>query len=930
MTIPRATARLQFHKDFTLDDAIGVVDYYAELGISHLYASPLLTARAGSTHGYDIVDPTRINPELGGEEALRRLVARLRQAGMGLIADIVPNHMGVGPENAWWQHVLEWGPHSRYAHWFDIDWQSPDPALHGKALLPFLGEPYAETLQSGDLTLRFDADGGSLYVSYHAHRFPLTPTSYAQVLDGATDALALAASAFGGIHPEHPDAERMHADACALLRDIGRSADGRAAIDAALSRMSPQTPRGVQALHRVLEQQNYRLTWWRNAAEEINWRRFFEVSDLAGVRVEQEDVFDATHALIFRLYAEDLIDGVRVDHVDGLADPGAYCRRLRARLQALSVQRPAQLAASPPYIVVEKILAGGEQLRKEWEVDGTTGYEFMDQVGALLHDPAGAEPLAALWTGLTGDADDFHAHVKAARRQLLNENLVGEFEALARALHAVARCELATRDIPLAAIRRVLAELLVAFPVYRTYVDKDGRSALDQQVVDAALVAAEACTREADRPLLTALAQWLGGDTPGEITSARARTLRMRAITRFQQLTPPLAAKAMEDTAFYRYGPLLSRNEVGADPAQFSMSIQDFHDANAARARDFPHTLLATATHDHKRGEDVRARLAVLSEMPEEWGQSVQRWMRLHAPLHVDLGADDGQPLYVPQPADELMLYQMLVGAWPFELSAQDAGGMRAFAERIAAWQEKALREAKRQSSWALPDVRYEQACREFALALLDGETSKVFIDELSVWVARLEKPGIVNSLTQTLLRLTSPGVPDLYQGAEFWDFSLVDPDNRRPVDYAARKQALSHNASLTETASLRQGLLKQQLIHAALSLRAREPALFEHGDYVPVETAGPLAGHVVAFTRRHAGRSALVVALRLPAHIVGPDLMLSQSDGGDTRLVLSEGSAVRWTNVMSGDVLDRGDGFPRLADVLGSLPFALFTDSGG
>jgi (1->4)-alpha-D-glucan 1-alpha-D-glucosylmutase len=915
MSIPRATARLQLHKDFTFDDAAKAVGYYAQLGISHLYLSPILTARSGSTHGYDIVDPTQINPELGGEEAFRRLVARARECGMDLIADIVPNHMGVGPENPWWQHVLESGRASTYAHWFDIDWNSPDPALTGKMLAPFLGQPYGDALAAGELKLEFDASSGRIFIGYFTQRFPLSLSSYAHVLRTAgSPRLEPVISAFELIGHGEGDGVKLAGTQAALLllREIGGTVEGGAEVEAALMRFSSATPDGLAALHQLLEGQHYRLTWWRNAAEEINWRRFFEVSDLAGVRVELDDVFEATHELIFRLYAEGLIDGVRVDHVDGLAYPGPYCRKLRERLTGLAAQRPEGLRNDRPYIIIEKILGADEQLPADWNVDGTTGYEFMDQVGAVLHDPAGAEPLATFWTGLTGNAYDFESEVRAARRQLIAQNFVGEFDALARALHAIARAELRTRDISLPAIRRVLTELLVHFPVYRTYVGEDGRNALDQQAFDYSAERTRKSCSSADWPFIDEIGRWLGGDAPGTIKRSDLKDLCLRAITRFQQLTPPLAAKSVEDTAFYRYGRLLSRNEVGSDPARFALSVQDFHGANSLRAQRFPHTLLATATHDHKRGEDTRMRIAVLSEMPAQWEHAVRRWMSLNDAFRTT-GARSA--------ADEMMLYQMLVGAWPLELDETDADAVRAFADRIDQWQTKALREAKRASSYAQPNERYEDACRNFLYGAL---ANTAFVTELAALVRRIAPAAAVNSLSQAVLRLASPGVPDLYQGTEFWDFSLVDPDNRRPVDYATRQQALS--TSVTESlAGWQGGRLKQAVIHRALALRAREAELFACGDYVPLAVEGERSTHVIAFLRRHRNRAVIVVATRLPAHMVsdsGP--VIAAEAWQDTTVVLPDGLNADWDDAITGRRTSSVSARLRIADVLCVLPVAL------
>ncbi|HVL76661.1 MAG TPA: malto-oligosyltrehalose synthase [Noviherbaspirillum sp.] len=933
MSMPRATARLQLHKDFDFDAAAAVVPYYAALGISHIYASPILTARSGSTHGYDIVDPTRINPELGGEDGLRRMVAAIRQAGLGLILDIVPNHMGVGPENPWWQHVLEWGQNSPYARWFDIDWQPADETLHGKVMAPFLGQPYGDVLRAGEIRLCFDAMRGKFYIGYFDHRFPLAPADYVTVLrTAASERLAGAISAFENFRGDPGNVSQHNAEmGFARLRELAATG-GQTDIEGALAHFSSENAAGQDALHALLERQHYRLAWWRCAADGINWRRFFEITDLVGVRVEQDDVFEATHALIFRLYSEGLIDGVRIDHVDGLADPGAYCRKLRARLQALSVQRPVELPPAPAYIVVEKILAHGEPLRQDWAIDGTSGYDFMDQVGALLHDPAGEAPLTLLWQEVTGSERDFLHEVRDARRQLLANNLSGEFEAATRALHMLARTDLRTRDFTLGAIRRVFAELLVHFPVYRTYADSNGRDELDQEVIERALEAARSSVERTEVPLLDVLARWLGGDAPADSANPRVRYLHQRAITRFQQLTPPLAAKSVEDTAFYRYGRLLSRNEVGSDPGQFSLTVSDFHVGCIGRAASFPRAMLTTATHDHKRGEDTRTRLTALSEMAQDWGRAVRDWMQANARLRTELPADNGgPPAFAPQPADELMLYQMLLGAWPIGLAPQDREHMQAFAERIERWQTKALREAKQVSDWVLPNEAYEAGCRDFLHRILgtsgQGGGSSAFLEGMQEWVRRTAAAGAAKSLVQTTLRLTVPGVPDLYQGADLWDFSMVDPDNRRPVDYPLRERLLA-DAPVLPAAALddwESGRVKQHLIRTLLALRTRMPDLFTEGEYGPLVVEGEHAGRVIAFARRHREQMMVVVGAHLPVPLLARNrLLLDPAGFGGTEIVLPHSSGPVWHDALSGRKLDVDGGRVPLAQIFTGMPAAV------
>ncbi|MBI1684057.1 malto-oligosyltrehalose synthase [Caulobacter hibisci] len=785
--IPTATYRVQFHAGFTFADAAALAPYWAKLGISHLYASPIATARRGSTHGYDVVDPATINPALGGEPGFRALVSALRAQGLGLVLDIVPNHVAVGgDDNAWWLDVLEKGQESPFARYFDIDWSPSDPELAGKILAPFLGKPYGEALAAGDLRLDVESERGRLSVLAHeAHRFPLRSEDYAQVL-----------AAVGAARVEDVAGQ-----------DLAQAYD----------------PAG---LHELLERQHYRLAWWRTAGDAINWRRFFDITELAGLRIEDPAVFDAVHALPLRLYQDGLIDGLRVDHVDGLADPPAYCRRLRQALKAADPQRT-------PWLVIEKILGAGEALSRDWGVDGTTGYEVMNEISALQHDPAGAAPLARLWTSISGRPAEFEVEEHAARREILTRDFAGQLDAAATAFHRLAVRDLATRDVTLPALRRALTALIVAFGVYRTYAADTGLAP------EAALAKAKAA-EPASGAALDQIGRWLSGQ--GEAPA----DLRAEAIRRFEQLSAPVAAKAVEDTAFYRYGRLLSRNDVGFDPGRFSTSPAAFADLAAARGKAFPNSLLATATHDHKRGEDVRARLAVLSEIPDRWAEQARAWL-------------DDVPLAGVDPGDAHKLHQMIVGAWPLDLDADDAAGLAAFADRLADWQRKALREAKLRTSWTLPDEAYETACETYLRGLLTGQDAR-FRTSCADFVDAIAPAGVANSLVQTGLKLTLPGVPDLFQGAEFWDFSLVDPDNRRPVDYAARQQALEAGSP---PSNWRAGARKQALIARLLGARRARPDLFEAPVSV-VSLQGSQAGRVLAFERiGRTGRLLVVAALR-------------------------------------------------------------------
>ncbi|PTQ93481.1 maltooligosyl trehalose synthase [Paraburkholderia sp. GV068] len=947
MTVPRSTVRLQFHRGFTFDDAAKHVEYFAALGISHVYASPITTAEPGSMHGYDTVDYTHVSAECGGEAGLKRLVEKLHAHGMGLIVDMVPNHMGVGgSSNVWWLDILEWGRHSTYARHFDVDWHSPDPALRGKVLLPTLGAPYGDELASGRIALHFAADSGRFYVGYGPHVFPVCPVDYPSILQSADRAdLSALAERFQGLTTQPTDQPRA-AEGREMLREFV-ALNGESAIQFALQTYSPEDPLTRDRLHRLLERQHFRLAWWRTAADEVNWRRFFDISTLAAVRAERPEVFEATHALVFRLYQEGVIDGLRIDHVDGLAEPREYCQRLRQRL--------TELRDTTPYVVVEKILARGEPLRDDWPVDGTTGYDFMNDVGALLHDPAGAEPLADAWAELTGRSPNFADEALAARRKIVAENLSAELDRAARALHRIARDSLATRDYTFTSLRRVLTELVVHFPVYRIYPQSGLRSAADNVFFEQALAGARATLSRADHGVLERVDAWLGGGVD-DTQSARhsqpqqgqngappnhAGSARRTAQTLFSQLTAPVAAKAVEDTACYRYGRLLSRCEVGADPGEFALSVEQFHAGNVERSQRLPHAMLTTATHDHKRGEDVRARLAVLSEIPDEWTATLRAWSTLNAPQRRSL---DGKPVssvgqdtsydWAPGPAAEAMLYQTLVGCWPPDLQPDDQAGVKALAERVAQWQLKALREAKLQTNWFTPDEAYEAGCRDFLFDILAPQRRDGFLQELAAFVARISRAGALNSLQQTVLRLASPGIPDLYQGTELWDFSLVDPDNRRPVDFDARAALLAQTPPSEFLSTWRNGRVKLAVVQRVLALRAHLPELLSQGTYLPLTVRGAHASNVIAFARRHGNAWAVVVASRLAAGLLGGegDLPMVEPDKWQDTAVempadLSARALFDWLSPAAPKVDENG--WLCLRDALAAMPIAVLVEDG-
>ncbi len=780
--IPRATYRLQFHKGFTFADGEALVPYLSDLGISHVYASPITTARAGSMHGYDVVDPTTVNPELGGEGALRRLADALHRRRMGLIVDIVPNHMAASPENAWWMDVLRHGRDSRHARCFDIDWEGEDPELRGKVFLPVLDRPLHAVLAEGQTSL-----------SYGAFELP--------------------------------------------LRD-----------------------------------QAYLPAWWRTAGDRVNWRRFFDINELVSVRIEDGETFEKVHVLVLRLVEEGIVDGLRVDHVDGLTDPAGYCRKLRARL------------GGDKYLIVEKILLRDETLATDWQCDGTTGYDFMDQVSALQHDPAGEEALAALWHAISGRPADFDSEEIPARREIVARSFSAALEACVAAFLKIGHDEELTRP----ALRRALIELLAHFPVYRTYGTEDGERFLDE--------AAEAAKRTClpgDRWVI----DWL-----------RRAIDRQPAATRFQQISAPVAAKSVEDTAFYRYGRLLSRNDVGFDVRCFGLQPEGFHARAAARRATFPNALLATATHDHKRGEDVRARLAVLSEIPAEWSACVRDWIARSRPLQRE-GA--------PADADIAVLLQTMIGAWPYE------GDLNAFAERLVGWQEKALREAKLRSDWAMPDETYEAAARDFVTRLVARAELPDLLRDIEAFARSIAAAGAVNGLSQLLLKLTTPGVPDFYQGTEFWDLSLVDPDNRRAVDFMRRRASLDRGDPIAALAHWQDGAVKQALASRVLALRRSLPGLFSEGSYEPLSVN---SDGMLAFQRRNGDDTILIVVptrpLRLMAARNAPALDAARLRG----LSLVVPPVPVWHDILRGDVCHD----PSLSLVLRAFPVALLSTRPG
>jgi (1->4)-alpha-D-glucan 1-alpha-D-glucosylmutase len=727
--IPRATYRLQLNKDFGFDHAAALAPYLARLGVSHVYCSPYLRARPGSTHGYDIVSHIELNPELGDTAAFDRLVAAFRNNGLGQILDFVPNHMGVGgADNPWWLDVLEWGPDSEFAGWFDIDWESDRRYLQGKLLVPFLGDQYGAVLQSGAMRLKFDAQAGSLAVwAYDTHKLPVTPLHYELILGATHPDLERLGDAFSHLLNWRPYVARR---ALHLKTELAATAKNNvkvaAAIQAAVDQFNGETGdlQSWGRLDALICNQHWRAAHFRVAADDINYRRFFNINDLAGVRMELPELFDHVHSLVFRLLDQGVLDGIRLDHVDGLLDPKGYCLRLREK------------APRPFYLVVEKILAPHESLREDWDVEGTTGYEFANLVTGLLNDPAGEEPLTRFYTEFTGQGEAFADIVRDSKMRIMENEMASELNVLARDAARVARSNPRTADFTNNVLQRALKEIIAVFPVYRTYVD--GSSApteADRRDIAWAVAQARRHGAALDPSVFDFLHQLLTCDLVAEPRSGFSRVGVLRVAMRTQQYSGPVMAKGLEDTAFYRYNRMLALNEVGGHPDQFNVSVSAFHHANAQRAKRTPHAMLCTATHDTKRGEDTRARLAVLSEMPEEWAQQVALWSRMLRARSA--GSPEASP---PDRNDEYAFYQLLLGAWPPQLSGSelDPEEVHAFRHRIEGATTKALREAKVHTTWAAPNAAYESAVLDFIRYALDTSRTSPFLDSFSAFQQRV------------------------------------------------------------------------------------------------------------------------------------------------------------------------------------------------
>jgi (1->4)-alpha-D-glucan 1-alpha-D-glucosylmutase len=939
---PRATYRLQFNAGFTFADATALLPYLEALGVSHVYASPYLKARPGSAHGYDIVSHDALNPEIGDEADFDRFCRGLAERGMGQILDFVPNHMGIGKgENAWWLDVLEWGPDSRHADYFDIEWAPRQPWLRGKVLLPVLGDVYGAVLERGELALRLDAVSGSFGVAYFDRSFPISPRHYGEIIRRglvqvapaapAPEALAPLgdlAAAFAALGPRSGRAHRAQRDeqAAALKRRLaGLAAEPTAAdvLAAAAQAYSgrPGEPGSFLPLHQLLDRQFYRLAHWPAAADAVNYRRFFDIADLAGIRIEEPELFERSHRLIGDWIAKGVLQGLRIDHIDGLYDPEEYCRRLRA----LVAERGGGAGFT---IHLEKILARHERLRESWPVDGTTGYEVMNLLNGILVDPAGERALDRAYHRFLGESVSFDDLLRDAKALVVDHLLASELNVLANALDRLSESHWLSRDFTMERLQRALRAVVIAFPVYRTYVSPRGTTTEDRRDIDWAVAEARRRCPEIDGGVFDFLHDALTADLAGRGSYSRTEVLRFAM--KLQQYTGPVMAKALEDTAFYRYARLLSLNEVGGDPRQFGVSLAAFHHANRERARRWPNAILATATHDSKRGEDIRPRLDLLSELPGDWAELSRRWATLNRfarRRHAGRRA--------PSRKDEYLIYQTLLGAWPSQ-----EGEPEGFADRIAGYLTKALREAKQRTSWARPDEGYEAACIGFARRLLQRDRPNPFLDSFLPFQRRVAALGALGSLVQTVLKLTVPGLPDLYRGAELWDLTLVDPDNRRPVDFAlharrlAEVRALGERPLLQRQASLASlleawpdGRIKLYLIWRLLALRRERPALFATGDYQPLAAAGPRLDQVVAFGRRQGEARLVVVAGRFFTRLSDETGRYQPARWADTQLPLPADQPGPFTELLTGRrIAPPGAAGFRLAALLDPLPVAVLS----
>ncbi len=942
--IPSSTYRLQFNRWFTFAQAREIVPYLHALGVSDAYASPYFQARPDSLHGYDITDHNKLNAAIGSREEYDSWIAELHAHSMGQVLDFVPNHVGIAePLNQWWMDVLENGPSSRYAPYFDIDWHPLKSDLRDKVLLPILSDQYGRVLERGELQVHFEE--GTFYLRYGDRRLPIAPGTYRYVLGIALENLA-----------EHKD-EDFYAEVQSILtaleylpkrtetdpkriaerirekeiikrrleRRCAEAPQVQQAIEKALARINgePGDPRSFDALDELLNAQSYRLAFWRVAAEEINYRRFFDVNDLAAIRVEHPKVFDAVHRLLLELVHSCAITGLRIDHPDGLYLPREYFEKLQQRCaKALAIALPQDGRAV--YMVAEKILTGAETLRKDWLVHGTTGYDFANQVMQLLVDSSAETAITNAFHRFIGHSLHFGHLVYAKKLQVMKLALANDVDVLGNMVDRLSEQNRWYRDFTLEALARAVRETIACFPVYRTYL-APGRpvSEEDRQVIERAVTAAKRRNPAIEESIFNFLRDVLVFRFP-ENLDAEARAAHTHFVLKFQQATGPIMAKGLEDTVFYIYNRLAALNEVGGEPQQFGLSIDAFHERNLDRQRNWPATLLTTSTHDTKRSEDVRTRMVAISEMPELWRRSLQRWRlanRRWKRTINDVEAPDGN--------EEYLLYQTLLGTWPVQPSGlPEEAATAEYTERIQTYMAKALHEAKVNTSWIQPNEEWDAAMRDFVGRILDSSPRNKFVPAFLPVVQEIARLGAINSLSQTLLKLTSPGVPDIYQGNEIWDYSLVDPDNRRPVDYRPRREMLEALSASTSDELMQNwpdGRIKMFLTQRVLQFRREHVDLFQRGEYLPLVASGTFTECCVSFARRLGDQWIVVIAPRLSSRIGFPPIAERWKD---TTLEFPETLSLEHAhNLFTCRKLRHESRRISIADALPILPFAVMTN---
>jgi (1->4)-alpha-D-glucan 1-alpha-D-glucosylmutase len=928
MRIPLATYRLQFTPHWGFKEVLNIIAYLNELGISDIYASPIFKAKAGSTHGYDVIDPNQINPELGGLEGFDELAQKVKQHGMGWLQDIVPNHTAFDGENRMLMDIFESGLSSVFFDFFDIEWNE---GVQGKILAPFLGSFYAECLENGEIQLKYDQAG--LSINYYALRFPLKIESYATVFDHHLGRLKRQ------LGSDHPDFMKL-LGVLYVLRNLASREDFqerteqisfvkrmlweiystnqqiRHFMDESVARFNGEKgkPESFNLLDELHADQFFRLSFWKVATEEVDYRRFFNINGLISMKVENEKVFNHTHELIHRLVQEKKITGLRIDHIDGLYDPTAYLKRLQEKM-------------GETYTTVEKILDLGEELPAFWPVQGTTGYDFLNYLNSLFCQRKNAGRFDKIYAKFTDFETPYEKLVSEKKRLIMGKHMAGEVNRLAQLMKAISIHDRYGRDITLYGLRRALVEVLAWFPIYRTYMSHGVFTEADGAAIREAIAKA---TRTNLGLLyeLEFIQRCLLLEFYGDL-SEEQRNNWMHFIMKFQQLTGPLMAKGFEDTTLYIYNRLLSLNEVGGSPNIFGISLELFHDFNAKRAGQWPLAMNATSTHDTKRGEDVRARLNVLSEMPEEWEKNIKIWSKLNGSKKQAINHE-----VFPDDNDEYFLYQTLLGAYPFDQSEHAA-----FVERIKTYLVKAVREAKVHTAWLKPDAAYEEAFLAFVDAILEPSEQNKFLKALLPFQKKVAFYGIFNALAQTLLKIASPGVPDFYQGTELWDLNLVDPDSRRPVDYEKRKRFLAEIKHAetkdilpfieTLLATKEDGRIKLFLIHRALAARKENREIFQNGTYIPIAVEGKGKNHVIAFARRHENAWAIAVTPRFLTGVVKEgEYPLGEAAWANTHLLMPEEAPALWNNAITAQVISAGDRILRMGEVLQHFPVSLHFSS--